>query len=95
MLALLYIVKTLAERGGGRSILEEELFHTLYRLWVDKQYALYSDYHQVLNALEFLASLGFIEIETEGGKRRIRITDRGLEECEKISPIARERIPLI
>ena len=94
-LALLYIISRIAEERGGRTLSVRELFDHLYELWEKKQYALYSDYHQVLNVLDFLESLGLIEIEGEGGEARLRITDKGYKEVEKVSPFMRERIPLV
>jgi hypothetical protein len=94
--ALLYILYRIAQRKNpnpqNAEITIRELFDTLYDLWVNRGYALFSDHSQVLAMLNLLQKLGFITI-IENNK--IMLTDKGSAECGRLPKLIVEDVPMV
>jgi hypothetical protein len=94
--ALLYILYRIAQRKNpnpqNAEITIRELFDTLYDLWVNRGYALFSDHSQVQDMLDLLQELGFIEI-IKG--TQIRLTEKGSAECRNLPKLIMEDVPMV
>jgi hypothetical protein len=94
--ALLYILYRIAQRKNtnpeNAKITIRELFDTLYDLWVNRGYALFSDHSQVLAMLNLLQELEFIEKTADN---QIKLTPKGYDRCRSLPKLIVEDVPMI